>query len=438
MFGMKYNLKNIEVIMCISVVCSISCLLAGNKVDCFMENLLEVLWLLVITMIVAIQLGTVSASRQIKYLVIIGYTLRIVMAILQTYYSSLLPGFMTEDDQGKFIRISNAYYNGDFSAYSTNFPILLYKLFYITGTGELQIRILFVYLWFLGFILIQKMAGSLNGKRHWFLILFYSMLPWTLYISTAIFREPIKMYSLMLSLFFLRKWMQDGKEINVILSVVSSIPALWLHNGDVAILIVVFMTTMLWDIKKQKWNLTGLNGKKLIIIAGIVFLPIIYNLYVKVFPGYFKGSFSVDYLMSRIVYTEARTNYVPPTKPRTIPEFLLWTPYRMFYFWASPTPRFWSSSGDVILFFTDSIPWIVFFVYLLKGIKQKHFDEGAKIAILIFLSFTFIYAWGTRNAGTALRHRDHLLGLFVMTGLMERKNNTGEVKKHFKTVEKKE
>lgn len=389
------------------------------------------LWLVAVTVAVAVQLMAVDASRQIKQLVIAGYLLRIVVAILQTYYPYLLPAFMTEGDESKFLEISTAYYYGDFSEYSTNFPIVLCKLFYITGTGEFPSRILFVYLWFWGFILLQKMVGCLKGKRHWFLILFYSLLPWALYMSTTILRESIKMYSLMLSLFFLRKWMLEGKNRNIILAVVSSVPALWLHNGDVAIVAVIFLTAMLWDTKRQKWDLTRFNWKKLMIVAAIAGFPIIYNVFVALFPGKFNGAFSLDYLINTISLTEGRTTYVPlaASAPTDIWEFLWWTPYRMIYFWVSPTPSFWLSAGDVVAFMADTIPWAIFFMYMLRAIRRKRLGEEAKIAILIFLSFTFIYAWGTSNAGTALRHRDHLLGLFVMAGLMEKGNNMGNERK---------
>ena len=166
------------------------------------------------------------------------------------------------------------------------------------------------------------------------------------------------------------------------------------------------------------------------IVAAIAGFPIIYNGFVTLFPGYFNGSFSVNYLIGQIMYQEDRTNYVPPDKPANLQELLQWMPYRMFYFWASPTPGFWSSAGDVLMFMMDTIPWMFFFLYMLRAIRWKRLGEEAKIALLIFLSFTFIYAWGTRNAGTALRHRDHLLGLFVMTGLMEKDmKTTGDRKK---------
>ncbi len=34
--------------------------------------------------------------------------------------------------------------------------------------------------------------------------------------------------------------------------------------------------------------------------------------------------------------------------------------------------------------------------------------------IVMMISFSLIYAWGTRNAGTAMRHRDMLCGPIVM------------------------
>ena len=59
-----------------------------------------------------------------------------------------------------------------------------------------------------------------------------------------------------------------------------------------------------------------------------------------------------------------------------------------------------------------------FFLFCLKDIICRKLNAKALVGIYVFLAFTFVYGWGTRNAGTAMRHRDMLLGMLVMIKLL--------------------
>ena len=63
----------------------------------------------------------------------------------------------------------------------------------------------------------------------------------------------------------------------------------------------------------------------------------------------------------------------------------------------------------------DSVPTLI----LLGGILRefRHSDDKFKIltGIAACLAVCAIFAWGTSNAGTAMRHRSIIVGVYAMT-----------------------
>ena len=379
-------------------------------------------WLIVISGMVLIQTHDIKASKNIKYTIASGYALRVMFAWLQTYMPSRLPYFMVEgSDQSTFMHVALRYFDNDMYRFYTYFPYVLEKMFHIFGKDEFAIRLLFVYMWFLGCILLERVAGKLEGRRHQLIMAFYTLLPWWVYISTAILRDEIKAFFLMLSLYQLVMWMKGGKPAWIIMSVASVLPAALMHGADTVMAVVILLAFCFWDPFSQRWNTERCKKKYWLIVIAVSTFPMFYGVLKIISPDFLPASFSFKAVFERIVpYDNARTNYVPKAEIHNMWQFAYWSLYRMFYFWMSPTFKFWSSAGDMLMFAVDTLPWVCMFVYLATGLASGKLDNAAKALVIIFMLFTFVYAWGTRNAGTAMRHRDHLLGLFAMLGLMRK------------------
>jgi len=373
-----------------------------------------IIWVLLFCFLIIVQTHEMKASANIKTIIVAGTLFRLVFAFFRSCIPGALPSFIANDDEYKFVMIATKYFYGIFDQYSTNFPYLLNVLFNIFGLSVFTIRIVFIYMWYLGLILISKTAGKLKGRNHQFLVAFYCLMPWPIYIGTAVLRESPKQLAIMLSVFFLIKWMECGKPLHLMLSVASAVPAVWLHNGEVGVLVVIFITWVFWNPSAGRWYTERINIKHIVFALAILMFPLLYDCFTTLFPGKFIGPFSIRGLIDRIEYTEARTNYVYDVSYADPVKFVLWTIYRMIYFWISPTPRFWSQDGDILLFFFDTVPWIALFIYILVRIRKDRENGASKVAYIFWGIVTFIFAWGTRNAGTAMRHRDHFAGVFVL------------------------
>jgi len=93
---------------------------------------------------------------------------------------------------------------------------------------------------------------------------------------------------------------------------------------------------------------------------------------------------------------------------------LLLSPVRMFYLLFSPLPFDWRGLSDAAVFCVDSLVYIVLVVMMFrppllgKAVQLKRF-LGYAVLLL-----TFVFAFGTTNSGTAVRHRAKFLPMLVL------------------------
>ena len=91
---------------------------------------------------------------------------------------------------------------------------------------------------------------------------------------------------------------------------------------------------------------------------------------------------------------------------------------RIYYHSFSPTPDMWRGLTDVIAFFFSTAP-----VYLLSlvlwsvSLFYKKIDAYRCVLFLEVFITVGVYAWGNKNAGSALRHREKILSLVIMLAI---------------------
>lgn len=112
---------------------------------------------------------------------------------------------------------------------------------------------------------------------------------------------------------------------------------------------------------------------------------------------------------------EAGSGYLQNLTTTSIGQIFIYLPLFMFYFLYSPTPDMIRGALDIATFTLNSSIYIYFTIYgfyLYRKIKNRlTYKEKRIINILAIslISTTIIFSIGTRNAGTAMRHRDKLV-----------------------------
>lgn len=135
------------------------------------------------------------------------------------------------------------------------------------------------------------------------------------------------------------------------------------------------------------------------------------------------GGGSIENILSWNNYymiKEARSAYLVNVVTTNLVQLLLYLPLFIFYFLYSPTPDMIKGVLDIATFSLNSSIYIFFTLgslfYYRKISKRLNLKERKIINSLFFsLVVTIIvFSLGTRNAGTAMRHRDKLMPIIVI------------------------
>jgi hypothetical protein len=96
-------------------------------------------------------------------------------------------------------------------------------------------------------------------------------------------------------------------------------------------------------------------------------------------------------------------------------DLAIFGPIKSIYFLASPLPMNWRGFMDVFAFFSDSLMYLGVIIYYLMN-RSKFEDKRALILSLIvsIIGAVFIFGIGVSNTGTAVRHRQKLIPLFIV------------------------
>lgn len=110
--------------------------------------------------------------------------------------------------------------------------------------------------------------------------------------------------------------------------------------------------------------------------------------------------------ISKITTDAARggSAYLTDTRIEGYGDIVASAPLRLFYFFFSPTPWMISSPSHLLGLMDVAIyAWCVWMLW--RGYKARIFNQNMIVVIGVIATLAFVYAFGTSNAGTAIRHR---------------------------------
>lgn len=368
----------------------------------------------VIVMYVIVQTMSFHMSQNGKWIVLTGFFVRLVLACWGTYGDGALAVWLSSGDQEDFLRIALQYFTGDFSEQWTRYPYVVYMIFRLTGPNRIMPKLINIFCWFLGILILQMVAGGLYGRKKIMILFAYTFLPYALLVSTQLMRESMISLFSMLCVLSIYNWMDSGNVKHMLIVLVCASAPVALHAGNIALVAGAFLVYMLWDYKAGKWR--KFDWCWIVIILCIIMAVPFYNNFFARFLGYFPRNISFETITGK-PFNPGRSDYGPSAVVKTLGQFIFWGIYRILYFWISPTPRFWNSPIDVIGFLFDSIPMILVFLQIFRNIKRNMRQSKSLAGLYVLGVYTVIYGFGTSNAGTAIRHRDQLWGMMIMAVL---------------------
>lgn len=260
------------------------------------------------------------------------------------------------------------------------------------------------YTWKLAFLITDSRRAALIST------LLAAMFPTLNLYSAITMRESSIIFFTVTSVYCFFLWLEKGKLSQMVGAVVLLVPASALHGGMVFIEIVYVFFFSFYHPKKKRWVAFSLNS--LIAMLLIVFVVAAFgDVITNKLPQDMSMLFSPDYLGERTASSaRERAAYLSGLAPTSLLSMLLQTPVRMLYFFFTPFVWMISTPADIVGLF-DALLYIFLSIYAFKGLVYLWSKDKLLFwaIVSILLVFLVVFAWGTSNYGTAIRHRQKIV-----------------------------
>ena len=357
-------------------------------------------------------------------LIMVGFFLRIVVCFLDVYGAELLTVPFSGDDSMNFYNTSVAYYHGDFSSVYTKYPYVINTIYQITGLNRFAAQYVNVLCWCFCAFVMQKACTLLKIEKNLRIVALglLAVMPFHICISSILMRDMIVALSIMLTTYLILKWMSDGKYINLLLGIVVSAVAMLMHNCTLAVLAVLAIMAALYSPKKGKFCIEK-KGVVICILgvaglAVLVLVPPVRRVVLSQIPTADGGILAA--INGRLGYFYRNTGestYLLNEYVDSYWELFVGTFQRIGYFLFSPVPWMWRGLSDIAGFMASVSVVIIAVLSMIVSIFYKKNDSNRMMLFGIVFFVSGIFAWAVSNGGTALRHREKLLGVLILLGV---------------------
>ena len=211
-----------------------------------------------------------------------------------------------------------------------------------------------------------------------------------------------------------------------------------LHAGVIFIVIGYF-----YYLLKEKSSSKIQFIKKPIIYILIIVLVFSMFSFDDIFLRKFSKIESVDSIVDQVAKgtnSSAGSAYLQGYEINSFRDLIFYSPLKFLYFFFSPVPWEIRNINDVIAFGLDVFIYFYLFYLIVKKVKNINWKNPSNqlfLCLLISIITTgFVYALGTSNAGTALRHRYKILILIILAVFVPVKSKLkkSKLKQNYKKV----
>lgn len=240
----------------------------------------------------------------------------------------------------------------------------------------------------------------------------------TLCLYSAItLREAFISFFTIVSVFYFLKWLNNGKISKLVLSAAFLLLSSALFGAMIVIGVMYAIFFIFYEVKTKRWRLISKQGLLGLFMVTLVTLGIILfgSFLINKLPSDLRLVFSPDYMSYKVnLAAKGGSAYLVGFTPNSTLDIFIQSPVRMVYFLLAPFPWMISSPGQ-ILGLIDALLYLVLVFYSIIGLKylKKYNNPAFWAVILMLLIIIGTFAWGVSNFGTAIRHRQKIVGLII-------------------------
>lgn len=354
----------------------------------------------------------------VKGIIVFAYFARMFFLFSDIYLKGIIPVFGSGADTEDFFRRMVVIGTG--GVYSGNhfFVRLFGYLFRFIGVSRLFAQYIIVLFSIVAIVFVVKSMNLLSArtKDKQMALILMAFLPNYVCLSSILLRESIIYMLISIAIYYFVKWYNGNKTYCYILSILFSLCAALFHSGSVGVTIGIILARIMYDSKAKRFRIT-IYGFLIGAVTLVVFV-FLFNRFGDTLFYKISGIRSVaDIAQGGGRGASSYAAYVGDSS--NIFRLVLFTIPRIFFYLFSPLPWQWRDLSDIVAFVFSSL-FYAFSIwksinYVRKKKKANENNRNIIILLLVICAMAiFVFAWGTTNAGTALRHRDKIISVFVL------------------------
>lgn len=380
------------------------------------ENIAIVIVLINILFSIFIIYKMSKGNKDIFFIITFALVIRVVMMFFDLYGKHIFVLPNSGRDSEKFNNYAQLFPNIDLLKDPYPFFIgFIYSFFFYSRIVAQYTNVLFS---LFTTIIVLKILEEFNisYKAKVISIFIISFLPNYIIMSSILLRESMNIFLLAISLLFFVKWWKYNKFSSFVYALIFSLISALLHSGVIANTLGYIIIFILYNNKERKAKIAF---KSLVFIGTFLGITMVFmSSPDNPIMAKFKGIEDVNTLVGKTAaYDDGGSAYGMSTDINTTFDLLINSPMRMIYFLASPLPWMWRGANDIIAFMFSGVFYIGTFglaVYYSRKKSAMTNRNFINISIILCILGAFIFAWGTANAGTALRHRDKFIVDYIV------------------------
>ena len=252
---------------------------------------------------------------------------------------------------------------------------------------------------------------NVNKEVRYRTMMIICLLPNFAILSSIMLRESIITMFISISLYFFVRWVYLKNEVYFLMALVISLVSMLFHSGVIAIPVAFLISRVIYT--KEDGIFAISLGNVIISIVLLALVVFLLNRYGDVLLGKFRNVDSIDDIAA--VGRLAGSTYAQYVGNSNSPfNMIIFTLPRLIFFQFSPMPFQWRGISDIIAFLFDSTFYLYVIFKALFSICDRQYKNKTIVILLLIvaLSAMFVFAWGTSNSGTAIRHRNKMIVLY--------------------------
>lgn len=379
------------------------------------EPIVLILGIVILLILMIVGFGTINIKckdNKIKTVMYLAFIIQIVILVIDNYIKDFP---LINVDARAFEGLGWFSYENNINVGRGNYNYLIINPIYkLLGV---RVAVIFgainIYCHILTNLNIYKILNFFQIERNLKRFLMYILIisPISLIMRAGILREAIIIVCVSYSIKCFTEYIIKNNFYKVIISFISIGVGAIFHSG-VIFLAIGYFFYLLGGKKNQKFI------QFLILLIGIVGFVIFKDKLLMT-----VGGGDIDRILAYNndnTLKSAGSAYLTSISTTSLAQIGAYLPLFMFYFLYSPTPNMIRGMLDIVtLALNSSIYLYITFVGLItyKNVKSKLSQKEKKIvkSLLIGVVFTIaVFSVGTRNAGTAMRHRDKILPFLIV------------------------